>query len=97
MTKADDLRDLASRLEVPATVAIKLRKIAVDLDQMAEALRPLANMARHHPLDGKFRNRPTSGEVWTICDSAGTHSITVEDMHAAAAALRAAGYEADHG
>lgn len=51
--------------------------------ELVEALQPLANFAQHYPKVKTFGNRPTEGDIHSVMDSTGEHSITVEDAHRA--------------
>lgn len=55
--------------------------------EMAEVLECLANMARHFPNIPTYGNRPRTGNIYTVADGQGEASITVEDLHRAAALL----------
>lgn len=55
--------------------------------EMAEVLECMANMARHFPNIPTYGNRPRTGTIYTVADGQGEASITVEDLHRAAALL----------
>ena len=65
----------------------KIAQMQARIDELVEALLPLANLAQHYPKERTFGNRPTIGDIHSVMDKFGEHGITVEDLHKACEAL----------
>lgn len=74
-------RDLDSADGVPNAA---LTEAAERMRELANALRPFAEMAEHYPKIKKYGTRPTSGELFEIASSGKSARYTVEDLHRAA-------------
>lgn len=68
-----------------------LEELKQQRDELLAALKPFANMAKHFPQTPKYGNRPYTGEIMSMNPGGDDEaSITVEDLHAAKAAIEKA-------